>query len=128
MRAETAGDRRDLMDRRIAAMTAHYVDHYMAALGPFVSSVFFALIFNSKVDGTRPDAYIRSVGMSLAGIAERAGISKRKGIDVLAVLKDHGIIIQRGGRGRGNMNRYYFLPCETWLNPGDVQKAGGMGQ
>lgn len=109
-------------------MTAHYVDRYMAPLGPFVSSVFFALIFNSKVDGTRPDAYIRSVGMSLAVIAERAGISKRKGIDALTALKDHWIIIQRGGRGRGNLNRYYFLPCETWLSPGEAPKAGSTGQ
>lgn len=116
------------MDRRIAATAAHYVDHYMAPLGPFVCSVFFALIFNSRVDATRPDAYIRSVDRSLAWIAERAGISKRKGIDALAVLKDHGIIMQRGGRGRGNMNRYYFLPCETWLSPGDARKAGGTGQ
>lgn len=109
-------------------MTVHYVDHYMAPLGPFVSSAFFALIFHSKVDGRRPDAYIRSVDMSLAVMAEKAGISKRKNIDALGVLKRHGIIIQYSGRGRGNLNRYYFPPCETWLSPGDAPKAGGMGQ
>mgnify|MGYP002349971340 FL=1 len=106
-------------------MTAHYVHHYMAPLGPFVSSVFFSLIFNSGVHGVRPNAYIRSVQMSLAGIARRAGMSRRKGVDALKTLKDYGIILQCNGRGRGNRNRYFFLPCETWLLP-DASRKDAM--
>ena len=128
MRREITGDHGDVADPRITAMTAYYVDHCMASLGPFVSSVFFALIFSSDVHRSRPDAYIRSVRMSLAGIARRAGISRRKGIDALKVLKDHGMIVQRGGRGRGNLNRYYFLPCETWVLPDDIRERCRAGR
>lgn len=125
---EITGNHGDLTDPGIAAMTAHFVDHCMASLGPFVSSVFFALIFNSCVHGVRPNAYIRSVQMSLAGIAQRAGISRRKGVDALKALKNYGIIMQCNGRGRGNRNRYYFLPCETWFLPDDIPERRDAGR
>lgn len=115
-------------DPRIAEMTGFYVNHYMAILGPFVSSVFFALMSNSAARSKRPASYIKCLDMSLAELANRAGISKRKGIDALKVLKSQGIIMQRGGRGRGNMNRYYFLPCATWFRPGTSLGGASPGQ
>lgn len=109
-------------------MVRHFVDYrYMAYLGPYVSSIFFALTSNSLVNDERPAAYIKSADMSIAQIADLAGISKRKSIDALMVLKDHGIIMRRVGRGRGNMNRYYFLPCEAWLHPDRSHGRGDMG-
>ncbi|MBP1747995.1 MAG: hypothetical protein H6Q52_534 [Deltaproteobacteria bacterium] len=111
----------------IAAMTRYYVDHYLAHLGPFVSSIFFALISNSTTNGKRPAAYIKSVNLSIAQIADMAGISKRKSVDALKVLQDHWIIMRQAGRGRGNMNRYYFLPCQTWFHPDRSRGRGGMG-
>ncbi len=115
-------------DPRIAEMTRCYVDHYMPVLGPFVSSVFFALMSNSAAHSKRPAAYIKCMDISLAEIAGRAGISKRKGIDALKVLRHHGIIIRRAGRGRGNMNRYYFLPSATWFRPGTPCGRDGIGR
>jgi hypothetical protein len=117
---QTTGDRQDL-DPGIAVKLEYYVEHYMAFLGPFVSSVFFALILSPEMNSRRQGTYARSVDISLAKIARGAGICRRKSINALKVLKDHGIIIQRSGRGRGRLNRYYFLPCETWLCPGEAR-------
>jgi hypothetical protein len=111
---------------RVADIVQHYVDHHMAYLGPFVSAVFFTLIAHSEIDEKRPAVYIKSMNSSIAEIADMAGMSKRKSIDALKVLKDHWIIMRRTGRGRGNMNRYYFLPRETWLHPGQSRGTGGI--
>lgn len=97
-------------------MTRHYIEHYMACLGPYVSSVFFVLVSHAS-PRDKPAAYVKSMDISLAQIAQKAGISRRKGINSLKVLKDHWIIIQRAGKGRGNTNRYYFLPSEVWIYP-----------
>lgn len=98
-----------------------YVDRYMPGLGPYVSSVFFILLLKSDA-GRRKRGLIRSEGLSINEIAEAAGISKRKAIDALKVLKGRWMIVQRKGRGRGNKNHYYFLPMERWSNPGSVEK------
>jgi len=98
-----------------------YVDRYMAGLGPYVSSVFFILLLKSDAD-RRKRGLIRSRGLSINEIADAAGISRRKAIDALKVLKGRWMIVQRKGRGRGNKNHYYFLPMERWSNPGSLEK------
>ena len=99
----------------------------MAYLGPFVSVVFFTLISHSEIDEKRPAAYIKSTNSSIAEIADMAGMSKRKSIDALKVLTDNWIIMRRTGRGRGNMNRYYLLPCENWFHPGQSRGTARTG-
>ncbi|OPY03746.1 MAG: hypothetical protein A4E60_00043 [Syntrophorhabdus sp. PtaB.Bin047] len=98
-----------------------YVDHYMAGLGPYVSSVFFILLLRSDA-GRRKKGLIRSRDLSINEIADAAGISRRKTIDALKILKGRWMIVQRRGKGRGNKNHYYFLPVERWSDPVSIEK------
>lgn len=108
-------------DPGTADILSFYVDRYMAVLGPYVSSVFIILLLKSDA-GRRKRGLIRSRGLSINEIADAAGISKRKTIDALKVLRGRWMIVQRKGRGRGNKNHYYFLPVERWSNPSFVEK------
>ncbi|MHB8109901.1 MAG: hypothetical protein ACYDHW_07700 [Syntrophorhabdaceae bacterium] len=111
-------EKNDLLnDPRILMFILYYSQNYMGMLGPFVSSVFFAVLLNSGSSPKRGGAHIKSAGLSISEIADIAGISKRKAIDALKVLKKYWIIVQRNGRGRGNKNRYYFVPVESWYRP-----------
>ncbi len=113
-------------DPRIAEMARHYVNHYMAHLGPFVSSVFFhSSRIPMQMTKSRQLILKKSIGLSIVQIADMPGMSKRKSIDSLRTLKDHWIIMWRAGSGRGNVNRYYFLPCETWFHLGCPDERGG---
>jgi hypothetical protein len=98
-------------------MLLSYMNSHMAGLGPYVSSVFLVLLLSSDA-GRRKRGFIRSTGLSISEIAGAAGISKRKTIDALKVLKSRWMIVQRKGRGRGNKNHYYFLPVERWSHSG----------
>ncbi|MEN6616689.1 MAG: hypothetical protein ABFD12_09045 [Syntrophorhabdus sp.] len=124
--------RKDLLDDpRIVPFILHYSENYMGKLGPFVSSVFFVLLTHSRGNAKKTGTHIKSVGLSISQIADLAGISKRKTIDALKVLKRYWIIVQHDGRGRGNKNRYYFVPIESWCHldgpasgyPGSWQKV-----
>lgn len=109
------GTRKDLWDDpRIMPFILHYSENYMGKLGPFVSSVFFVLLTHSRENKKKTGTHMKSAGLSIAQIADMAGISKRKTIDALKVLKKYWIIVQHDGRGRGNKNRYYFVPLESW--------------
>lgn len=103
-------------------MLLSYVDRHMAGLGPYVSSVFLVLLLRSDA-GRRTRGFIRIAGLSISEIASVAGISKRKTIDALKVLKGRWMIVQRRGKGRGNKNHYYFLPMERWSHPGRGKKG-----
>jgi len=107
-----------MSDPRVAEMLLSYVDVYMAQLGPYVSSVFLVLLLYSGAERKRGKGYIRTMSLSIGEIARVSGISKRKAIDALKVLKRNWITVQRNGKGRGNKNRYYFLPVERWLPAG----------
>lgn len=121
-------DNGELVHPRIAELIRHYVEHHLARLGPYPSSIFFVLIANSTVDEERPASYVKSAKLSIAQLADMAGMSKRKSIDALKALMNDWIIIRRPGRGRGNTNRYYFLPCAQWSHSSPVHarddKAG----
>jgi hypothetical protein len=121
-------DNGTLVHPRIAELIRYYVDHHLARLGPYPSSVFFVLITNSILDEERPASYVKSAKLSIAQLADMAGMSKRKSIDALKALMNDWIIIRRPGRGRGNTNRYYFLPCAQWSHSSPVHfkdvKAG----
>lgn len=113
-----------MCDPRATAMLLSYVDSYMAGLGPYVSSVFFVLLLRSATGGKK-GGFMRSGGLSINEIADAAGISKRKVIDALKVLRGLWMIVQRNGKGRGNKNHYYFLPVERWSRPGDGCRREG---
>ncbi len=110
--------RTGMSDPRVAEMLLCYVDAYMAQLGPYVSAVFLVLLLYSAAERKRGKGYIRTMSLSIGEIARAGGISKRKAIDALKALKRNWITVQRNGKGRGNKNRYYFLPVERWLPPG----------
>lgn len=110
----------------VTEMLLSYVDACMPKLGPYVSSVFFVLLLCSVKEGKRRKGYIRTTNLSICDIARASGISRRKVIDALKVLRRCWITVQRNGRGRGNKNRYYFLPVERWLLPG-ADGHGGTG-
>lgn len=105
-------------DLRVTEMLLAYVDAYMAQLGPYVSCVFLVLLLHSTVERKRGKGYLRTMSLSIGEIARIGGMSRRKAIDALKVLKRNWITVQRNGKGRGNKNRYYFLPVERWLPPG----------
>jgi hypothetical protein len=107
-----------MSDPRTADMLLSYVESHMAGLGPYVSSVFFILLLRSAAERRR-GGFIRIRELSIDEIADSAGISKRKAIDALKVLRNRWMIVQRSGKGRGNKNRYYFLPPERWLHAGN---------
>lgn len=106
-----------MSDPRTAHMLLSYADSWMAGLGPYVSSVFFVLLLRSAA-GKR-GGLIRSGNLSINEIAAAAGMSKRKAIGALKVLKQRWVIVQRDGKGRGKKNCYYFLPVERWSRPPD---------
>ena len=116
-------DKGTLFDPRISGLIRHYVDHHLARLGPYPASIFFVLITNSTVDEERPASYVKSAKLSIAQLADMAGMSKRKSIDALKALMNDWIIIRRPGRGRGNTNRYYFLPCAQWSHSSPVHSG-----
>ncbi len=55
--------------------------------------------------------------ISINEIAKSSGMSKRKAIDAIKVLKKCWIVIQLKRRGRGNKSCYYFLPVAKWVMP-----------
>ena len=110
-------------DPRIIEMLTVYVTEYMAGLGPYVSSLFLKLILSSSKNRKRENGYIKIAGLSIDEIAQSTGMSKRKVISALKVLRKHWIIIQLNRKGRGNKNYYYFLPVEKWVPSGGEYKS-----
>lgn len=120
---DTATTPGTIKDPRIIEMLTAYVAEYMAELGPYVSSVFLKLILSSSKDRKKGNGYIKIAGLSINEIAQSTGMSKRKVISALKVLRQHWITIQLNRRGRGNKNYYYFLPVEKWVPSGSEKKC-----
>lgn len=105
-------------DPRITEILGTYIDRYMAGFGPYVSCVFFALLFGFTEAKRAKKGYIKTMHVSVDEIARKSGISRRKAFDAIKTLKGYWIVVQLKRRGRGNKSRYYFLPAEKWVIPG----------
>ncbi len=110
-------------DPLIPEILSAYIERCMAELGPYVSCVFFILLFGFAQKRKAGRGYVKTVHVSIDEIAQKSGMSRRKAFDAIKALKDQWIVVQFKRRGRGYKSRYYFLPVTRWAMPRGAERA-----